>query len=138
MISLKNASFVLLIAIGFSLTSTNYLPNSMQPFLKNINKIGFILQKDYKPMMLTHHHGHHHHHDKDNSHHHKHDHHQNISVNICDDFPPDFPPPDTNTTSILCVDSKGCCNFTTVQSAVDASPVLSQKRIIIWINSGLY
>ncbi|XAR52847.1 Pectinesterase [Bertholletia excelsa] len=57
---------------------------------------------------------------------------------ICDDFPSDFPPPDTNTTSFFCVDRNGCCNFTTVQSAVDAVPVLSQKRNIIWINNGIY
>ncbi|GAB4848191.1 hypothetical protein Ancab_002858 [Ancistrocladus abbreviatus] len=59
-------------------------------------------------------------------------------ANVCDDFPPDFPPPDTNTTAILCVDRNGCCNFTTVQSAVNAAPTLSQKRIVIWINSGIY
>ncbi|XP_057954755.1 probable pectinesterase 8 [Malania oleifera] len=57
---------------------------------------------------------------------------------ICEDFPPDFPPPDTDTTSILCVDGNGCCNFTTVQSAVDAASVDPQKRTIIWINSGIY
>ncbi|KAL6287051.1 hypothetical protein ACE6H2_011441 [Prunus campanulata] len=57
---------------------------------------------------------------------------------ICDDFPRGFPPPDTNTTSYLCVDRNGCCNFTLVQAAVDAAPALSQKRTIIWINNGLY
>ncbi|KAI8526714.1 hypothetical protein RHMOL_Rhmol12G0017100 [Rhododendron molle] len=75
-------------------------------------------------------HGHHHRH---------HHHHQKASeASICDDFPPDFPPPDTNTTSILCVDPNGCCNFTTVQSALDVVGNLSQKRTIIWINSGIY
>ncbi|RWW35197.1 hypothetical protein GW17_00000040 [Ensete ventricosum] len=59
-------------------------------------------------------------------------------TNICDDFPPGFPPPDTDMTSIFCVDRNGCCNFTTVQSAVDAVAVLGQKRSIIWINKGIY
>lgn len=56
----------------------------------------------------------------------------------CDDFPPNFPPPDTNTTSTFCVDSRGCCNFTTVQAAVNAVANFSQKRNILWINSGIY
>lgn len=59
-------------------------------------------------------------------------------TSICDSFPPDFPPPDTNTTSFLCVDANGCCNFTTVQAAVDAVGVMSPKRNIIWINTGVY
>uniref|UniRef100_A0A7N0T2Y6 Pectinesterase n=1 Tax=Kalanchoe fedtschenkoi TaxID=63787 RepID=A0A7N0T2Y6_KALFE len=58
--------------------------------------------------------------------------------NICDDFPPDVPPPNTNTTTYLCVDSHGCCNFTTVQSAVDAVGNYSSNRTVIWINSGFY
>ncbi|KAL2320840.1 hypothetical protein Fmac_029809 [Flemingia macrophylla] len=57
---------------------------------------------------------------------------------VCDDFPPGIPPPNTNTTSYLCVDRKGCCNFTTVQAAVNAVPDFSLKRNIIWINSGIY
>ncbi|QCD97495.1 probable pectinesterase 8 [Vigna unguiculata] len=57
---------------------------------------------------------------------------------ICDDFPPGIPPPNTNTTSYLCVDRKGCCNFTTVQAAVNAVPDFSVKRTILWINSGMY
>ncbi|KAM1240359.1 hypothetical protein EV1_045493 [Malus domestica] len=57
---------------------------------------------------------------------------------ICDDFPLGFPPPDTNTTSYLCVDRNGCCNFTLVQAAVDAVPTPSPKRTIIWINKGIY
>ncbi|KAK8541682.1 hypothetical protein V6N13_137725 [Hibiscus sabdariffa] len=55
-------------------------------------------------------------------------------VSVCDDFPP----PETNTTLTLCVDQNGCCNFTTVQAAVDAVPNLSIKRTVIWINSGMY
>jgi len=73
---------------------------------------------------------HHHHHNKHPS--------DGKIVNICEDFPPDFPPPDTNTTSTICVDRNGCCNFTTVQSAVDSVMNFSQKRTIIWINSGIY
>lgn len=70
---------------------------------------------------------------------HRRKHHEDSDIgSICDNFPPDFPPPDTNTTSILCVDRNGCCNFTTVQAAVDAVSILSQKRNIIWINSGVY
>ena len=59
---------------------------------------------------------------------------------ICDDFSPPLPPADLNTTSILCVDRNGCCNFTTVQAAVDAIPTTPSqvKRTIVWINSGLY
>ncbi|GAV78244.1 Pectinesterase domain-containing protein, partial [Cephalotus follicularis] len=57
---------------------------------------------------------------------------------ICDNFPPDFTPSDTNTTSYLCVDRNGCCNFTTVQAAVDSVQNFSQKRTIILINSGIY
>ncbi|CAK9165069.1 unnamed protein product [Ilex paraguariensis] len=71
-------------------------------------------------------------------HHNRHHDDKNTTKSICDDFPPDFPPPDTNTTSFICVDSKGCCNFTRVQSAVDAVGVLSSNRTIIWINSGIY
>lgn len=66
------------------------------------------------------------------------DRHKNKTTSICDDFPPDFPPPDTNTTSVICVDRNGCCNFTTVQSALNAVGMFSQKRTIIWINNGIY
>ncbi|KAF6137962.1 hypothetical protein GIB67_041835 [Kingdonia uniflora] len=59
-------------------------------------------------------------------------------VSICNSFPQHFPPPDTNTTAFFCVDPNGCCNFTTVQSAVDAVGVNSPKRSIVWINTGIY
>lgn len=59
-------------------------------------------------------------------------------VSICDDFPKDFVPPDTNMTSYFCVDRNGCCNYTSVQPAIDAVPNLSLKRNIILINSGIY
>ncbi|XP_054813897.1 probable pectinesterase 8 [Prosopis cineraria] len=80
--------------------------------------------------------------------HHHHHHHKkrrpddsssgDIISNLCDDFPPGIPPENTNTTTYLCVDRRGCCNFTTVQAAVNAVPDNSNKRNIIWINSGLY
>lgn len=75
--------------------------------------------------------GHHHHQHKQHPH-------KGKIVYFCDDFPPDFPPPETNTTSYICVDQNGCCNFTTVQAAIDAVPIFSMKRTIIWINSGIY
>ncbi|XP_075647150.1 putative pectinesterase 8 [Castanea sativa] len=71
-------------------------------------------------------------------HHHQHKHHKkNKTVNPCEDFSPDFPK-DTNTTSYICVDRNGCCNFTTVQAAVNATPDFSPNRTIIWINTGIY
>ncbi|KAL5741758.1 hypothetical protein ACOSP7_028490 [Xanthoceras sorbifolium] len=70
--------------------------------------------------------------------HHKHSDNKGKTVSICDDFPSDFVPPDTNTTSYICVDRNGCCNFTTVQSAVDTVGNFSQKRNIILINTGIY
>ncbi|KAJ4970454.1 hypothetical protein NE237_003553 [Protea cynaroides] len=48
------------------------------------------------------------------------------------------PPPSTETTSVICVDQNGCCNFTTVQAAVNAVDAFSQKMTIIWINTGTY
>ncbi|XP_042461226.1 probable pectinesterase 8 [Zingiber officinale] len=68
----------------------------------------------------------------------KHHHHHHRFESPCDDFPPDFPPPDTETATFLCVDSNGCCNFTTVQAAVDAVGEFGRKRSIIWINHGVY
>ncbi|PKA52238.1 putative pectinesterase 8 [Apostasia shenzhenica] len=68
-------------------------------------------------------------------------HHHGNSVpkaDICCDFAGNILPPETNTTAVLCVDRNGCCNFTTVQSAVNAVADLSQKRTIIWINKGIY
>ncbi|XP_072147525.1 probable pectinesterase 8 [Setaria viridis] len=53
-------------------------------------------------------------------------------------LPPSFPPPETSSTAVFCVDKSGCCNYTTVQAAVDAIPDNSQKRTIVWINAGIY
>lgn len=71
-------------------------------------------------------------------HHRKHDSGKGKPISVCDDFPIDIPPPDTNATTFLCVDAKGCCNFTTVQSAVDAVANFSMKMTVVWINSGIY
>ncbi|KAK9152496.1 hypothetical protein Syun_010805 [Stephania yunnanensis] len=70
-------------------------------------------------------------------HHNRHDD-KKEKVSICDNFRRDLVPPATNATSVFCVDHNGCCNFTTVQAAVDAVETLSQKRNIIWINQGIY
>ncbi|KAL0908767.1 hypothetical protein M5K25_023276 [Dendrobium thyrsiflorum] len=68
-----------------------------------------------------------------------HHHHNNISkVNVCDDFARNILPPATNISSTLCVDRNGCCNFTSVQSAINVVSDSSQMRTIIWINKGIY
>ncbi|XP_020576714.1 probable pectinesterase 8, partial [Phalaenopsis equestris] len=69
-----------------------------------------------------------------------HHHHNNIpKVNICDDFAKNILPPATNVSLTLCVDRNGCCNFTSVQSAVDTIGDSSQiMRTVIWINKGIY
>lgn len=64
--------------------------------------------------------------------------HKDSSKSICDDFPQGFPPPDTNDTATICVDRRGCCNFTSVQAAVDSVSVSTEKRTIIWIDKGIY
>ncbi|KAL0703365.1 hypothetical protein Bca4012_069790 [Brassica carinata] len=86
------------------------------------------LNKGQRPYVYDHHH--HHHHRRKPSHSKK-------KISICDDFPKNVPTPDTDTTSYLCVDKNGCCNFTTVQSAVDAIGNFSQRMNLIWINSGI-
>ncbi|XBI74775.1 hypothetical protein VPH35_068243 [Triticum aestivum] len=53
-------------------------------------------------------------------------------------IPANFPPPDTMSTSVLCVDPSGCCRFTKVQRAIDSIPENSSKRTILWINKGTY
>ncbi|CAI9112141.1 OLC1v1012531C1 [Oldenlandia corymbosa var. corymbosa] len=95
------------------------------------NLISYQYDYDYGHDYIYNHHHHHHHRRHDGGDERK-------VTSICDDFPTDFPPPDTNTTSTICVDRNGCCNFTTVQAAVDAVGNLSSKRTIIWINSGIY
>ncbi|XP_059664650.1 probable pectinesterase 8 [Cornus florida] len=129
--SLKSMSLTLLIAIFAALSSKHFItPDS--PFLNCLIDFTTLATfpstiistlVPYKSL---------------GGHHHRRRHPNKTIASNCDDFPPDFPPPATNTTSIICVDWKGCCNFTTVQAAVDAVGVLSQKRTIIWINSGIY
>ncbi|KAK4395559.1 putative pectinesterase 8 [Sesamum angolense] len=132
LISCLSIFFALLAALA----STNFLSQHTL-FLKHLlihftpqtllSSLPFIL-----PTLIPfgRHHSHHHHHHPSDA--------RKTTKTICDDFPPDFPPPDTNTTSVFCVDSNGCCNFTTVQAAVDAVGVMSPKRTIIWINNGIY
>ncbi|RDY00515.1 putative pectinesterase 8, partial [Mucuna pruriens] len=62
---------------------------------------------------------------REHHHHKKHPDSGENADSICDDFPAGIPPSNTNTTSYLCVDRKGCCNFTTVQAAVNAVPDFS-------------
>lgn len=76
-----------------------------------------------------HHHHHHHRHDTDDD---------KAKQSACDKFTPNFPTIDPSNTSILCVDRNGCCNFTTVQAAVDSVGNFSAKRSLIWINNGIY
>lgn len=121
MMSLKSISLTFAVAISAVLASTFVINPSPSLFLKQLIELGFTIEAHFY---------HQHHHNKHPS--------KDQIVNICDDFPPDIPPPDTNITSTLCVDRNGCCNFTTVQSAVDAVANFSQKRTIIWINSGIY
>lgn len=77
-------------------------------------------------------------------HHHHHDHHRHDTdddktrQSPCDQFAPNFPTIDPSNTSIICVDHNGCCNFTTVQAAVDSVGNFSAKRSLIWISNGIY
>ncbi|KAG8379482.1 hypothetical protein BUALT_Bualt07G0093100 [Buddleja alternifolia] len=116
-------------AIIATLASTNFF--TQQLFLKNL---AFFTPQTFSslpliiPIPISHNHHHRRHHPDE----------KKTTKSICDDFPSDFPPPDTNTTSVFCVDSNGCCNFTTVQAAVDAVGALNPKRTVIWINNGIY
>ncbi|KAL6576245.1 putative pectinesterase 8 [Orobanche hederae] len=134
MSSTKLISLSIFFGLLAALSSTNLSTQHIQLFFKHLvqftpptlSSIPLIII----PISILHGHGHGHHHD-----HHKN---KKAKKTICDNFPPDFPPPNTNTTSFLCVDSNGCCNFTTVQAAVDAVGFMSPKRTIIWINDGIY
>ncbi|KAG0451569.1 hypothetical protein HPP92_015684 [Vanilla planifolia] len=68
----------------------------------------------------------------------RHHHHAVPLANPCDDFPTNALPPNTSSSTTLCVDHNGCCNFNSVQSAVDAVVDHSPTRTIIWINRGIY
>lgn len=103
------------------LASTHFLSSNLQS-VKH-----FLEQFSVTRWLDGHHHRHHNHHDNKPS-----------KVDMCDSFPYDSLPPDTNTTTTLCVDRNGCCNYTTVQSAIDAVVTLNAKRSLIWINKGMY
>lgn len=125
--NLKSNNFLSLLVPIAAIFASLHLINPNPQFLTNFNYLNFTtLSPSSLYLGRDHHHRPHKKHpDSDDS-------------NICDDFPPGIPPPNTNTTSYLCVDRKGCCNFTTVQQAVNAVPDFSLKRTIIWINSGIY
>lgn len=116
----------------FAVLASTHLINPNPSFLRYLNRFSLTflsppLTSTLIPNSTVEHH----------NQHKKHPHKGKV-VSACDDFPPDFPPPETDTTSYICVDQNGCCNFTTVQAAVDAVPDLSLKRTIIWINTGIY
>jgi len=131
--SLRNISYTLLVALLAIMASAVFISPNLS-LLHQLIELGLAtFSSPFIATFIPYSIGgrrHHHHHNKHPS--------DGKIVNICEDFPPDFPPPDTNTTSTICVDRNGCCNFTTVQSAVDSVMNFSQKRTIIWINSGIY
>ena len=120
-------SLSFLVAI-FAVLSSTHIINSNPSFLKYLINFSltFFSSSPITSTVITYNIGGHHKHHK-----------KNKTVNPCEDFSPDFPP-DTDTTSYICVDRNGCCNFTTVQAAVNAIPDFSQNRTIIWINTGIY
>ncbi|KAE9593874.1 hypothetical protein Lal_00036524 [Lupinus albus] len=130
------SNFLSLLVPLISVFASFYLINPNPHFLnifKDFSVTTLSSSFSYLTLPLTHNFGRNHHHRP----HKKHDGSGDAST-ICDDFPQGIPPPSTNTTSYICVDRKGCCNFTTVQAAVNAVPDFSDKRTIIWINSGFY
>ncbi|XP_023894536.1 probable pectinesterase 8 [Quercus suber] len=112
----------------FAVLSSTHIINSNPSFLKYLTNFSltFFSSSPITSTVITYNIGGHHKHHK-----------KNKTVNPCEDFSPDFPA-DTDTTSYICVDRNGCCNFTTVQAAVNAIPDFSQNRTIIWINNGIY
>ncbi|PON41032.1 Pectinesterase, Tyr active site [Trema orientale] len=135
----KLKCLTLIIAIfAVLLSSTNLITTPKSPSLKQLLDFALLLPSSIISPIISY---------TISRHHHKKRPDTGKTTSICDDFKPQFPPVEPNTTSILCVDRNGCCNFTTVQAAVDAVPASSssntstppsQKRTIIWINSGLY
>lgn len=127
-LSLSIGIAIIAILASKPLFKTHHEASMRNPFdiLHHAKEISYSVMK----FLYSHHHHHHHHRRKASD--------TKKKVSICDDFPKNIPPPDTNTTSYLCVDKNGCCNFTTVQSAVDAVGNFSQNRNVIWINSGMY
>ncbi|KAK3036600.1 hypothetical protein RJ639_031665 [Escallonia herrerae] len=127
--SLPGTSFSIFIALLAAATACTHFMTPNPLFVRNLIDFSLTFSSSVIPSTIPY---------KLERSHHNHHHDKKTIQNICDDFPPDFPPPDTNTTSILCVDRNGCCNFTTVQSAVDAVRNFSAKRTTVWINSGIY
>lgn len=118
MMSSKGISFALLFGLVAVLATNPFIHLSLMPL-----KLSLVGLKSRS----HHHHHHHHHHDE-----------EQIVKSVCDDFVPNFPTVDPNVTSLICVDRNGCCNFTTVQSAVDSVGNFSTKKSLIWINKGMY
>ncbi|XP_062104819.1 probable pectinesterase 8 [Humulus lupulus] len=140
----KIKCLTLIIAISAVLISstdliTTFTPKQPLPSLKHIVDLALLLPSSIMSPLVSCHFSRHHRKKRPDT---------GKTTSICDDFHPQFPSVDPNTTIILCVDRNGCCNFTTVQAAVDAIPTTSgsgggataptQNRTIIWINSGLY
>lgn len=136
--SLKSNNFLSLFVSIVAIFASLYLINpNPHEFLNNFKYLSFTIMTPssiYLALPLTYNFGIRDHHHRP---HKKHPDSGNAD-SVCDDFPPGIPPPNTDTISYFCVDRKGCCNFTTVQQAVNAVPDFSLKRNIIWINSGIY
>ena len=129
--NLHSISLSFLFAIFAVLTST-HITDSNPSFLKYLIhfSLAFFSSSPITATVIAYSSGgHHHQYNRQNN--------EGKIVTPCEGFSPDFPK-DTNTTSYLCVDPNGCCNFTSVQAAVDAVPDFSQNRTIIWINTGVY
>ncbi|XP_050280709.1 probable pectinesterase 8 [Quercus robur] len=129
--NLHSISLSFLFAI-FAVLASTHITNSNPSFLKYLIRFSltFFSSSPITATVIAYSSG---------GHHHQYNRHNNEGkiVTPCEGFSPDFPK-DTNTTSYLCVDPNGCCNFTSVQAAVDAVPDFSQNRTIIWINTGVY
>ncbi|KAM3282860.1 putative pectinesterase 8 [Capsicum chacoense] len=124
--NLKAIYFPSFIAIIAVLSSTHILNPPQTYFNCILDRFSTALS--FSIVNRHHHHGHHRH-DTDED---------KAKQSLCDKFSPNFPTIDPNTTSILCVDRNGCCNFTTVQAAVDYVGNFSTKRSLIWLNNGIY
>ncbi|XP_023916953.1 probable pectinesterase 8 [Quercus suber] len=129
--NLHSVSLSFLFAI-FAVLPSTHITNSNPSFLKYLIhfSLTFFSSSPITATVIAYNSG---------GHHHQYNRHNNEGkiVTPCKGFSPDFLK-DTNTTSYLCVDPNGCCNFTSVQAAVDAVPDFCQNRTIIWINTGVY
>ncbi|XP_055823844.1 probable pectinesterase 8 [Solanum dulcamara] len=121
----KAIYFPIFIAIFAVLASTHFMNLPRTYFNSILDRCSTALSL----CPVNRHHHHHHRHDTDDD---------KAKQSACDKFTPNFPTIDPSNTSILCVDRNGCCNFTTVQAAVDSVGNFSAKRSLIWINNGMY